>query len=246
MLMSGKNKKYNIYSALLFCLPFLACNPPEGLTIVPSGFSETLSRAPVEVTHLSESAGNGQVTLTWKNPKPVTFRGISITYDNPGTQKQTFPPQTEKAVITGLTNGKDYTFNIRLIIDTGENSILGKNWGEVLSPGLSVKARPQTPDTTPPGEVSNLKGYWIAAAGLWMISWTDPSDNDLAGVEITYTPPWQGGKNVTFFQGRGRFPPGNSWQTKFMIKGQTYSILFRTLDTSGNKSKGVTFNYTAQ
>ena len=86
-----------------------------------------------------------------------------------------------------------------------------------------------TPDTTAPGEVSDF----IAIPGdeEVTLSWSTPSDEDLAGFTVTYTP------------GNGEEAITNSTQTSITITGLTndteYTFTIQTVDETGNSSDGV-------
>ena len=71
---------------------------------------------PAEVTGLTATAGNAQVTLSWTDPTDVDFDHVEITL-SPATSTYTVSAGTETKTITGLTNGTStsVTFTIRNI-----------------------------------------------------------------------------------------------------------------------------------
>jgi hypothetical protein len=87
---------------------------------------------PADVTGLTATAGNGQVTLTWNNPGDADLDHIEISR-NGGTYNTT-NATTVTRTITSLTNGTEYTFTVKAV-DTAENK----------SAGVDVKAKPFRP-----------------------------------------------------------------------------------------------------
>lgn len=84
-------------------------------------------------------------------------------------------------------------------------------------------------DTLPPAEVSNVNG--ISGDGQVVLSWTDPTDEDLNLVEITSVP------------GENRLQIEKGEQTAIinnLTNGTAYTFTLRTIDNSGNRSNGVT------
>ena len=88
-------------------------------------------------------------------------------------------------------------------------------------------------DTTPPAEVTFLSG--IAGDSQITLNWTDPADEDFNRVEISYP------------QGNTPIQIGKEEQTATitgLTNGTTYTFTVRTIDTTGNKSTGVTTSHT--
>jgi hypothetical protein len=88
---------------------------------------------------------------------------------------------------------------------------------------------PATPDTTAPARVDNLTGSY--ASGEVTLTWTDPADEDLDHIEITFTPVAEGvTQPVTV-------PKGTQTVTITGLTDNTeYQFVFRAVDTGGNKS----------
>jgi hypothetical protein len=85
--------------------------------------------APGEVSNLSKSVGNQQVTLNWTDPDDIDLDHIAITWGTDGPANVN--PQTETYTAEGLTNGTEYTFTVKTV-DTSGN----------LSTGQTIKATP--------------------------------------------------------------------------------------------------------
>jgi uncharacterized protein len=85
-----------------------------------------------------------------------------------------------------------------------------------------------SPDTTPPAEVTNLNG--VPGDGEVTLNWTDPNDGDFKEVEITYS-----SSSVTLKIDKG--------EETIIVSGLTndtpYTFTLKTIDENGNKSNGV-------
>ncbi|GHU15795.1 hypothetical protein FACS1894163_03830 [Spirochaetia bacterium] len=178
---------------------------------------------PVEVSNLQAAPETTQVTLTWTDPANPNIAMVEITFSPAAVdvpQPITVIPGTQTRTITGLTNGTEYTFTVK-IMDT-----IGKT-----SPGKTKTAIPA--DTTAPAEVSNLE----AASGNARVTltWTDPADGDFANVEITFSPAAVG---VT--QPITVTPGTQTRAITGLTNGTEYTFTVKTVDTRGNKSSGKT------
>lgn len=109
---------------------------------------------------------------------------------------------------------------------------------------FGCKTEIDTSDKTPPSEVSNLSAENLDGAVL--LSWTDPSDEDLFGIEITYT----GDENsqiraVSAMQEKSVFvaPKTQSAEITNLKNGTEYTFTLKAMDTSGNKSIGKSISF---
>jgi hypothetical protein len=169
---------------------------------------------PGKVTALSAAAGNGEVTLTWTDPTDSDLASIEITW-TPGNGNETVTKGTGTYTASGLTNGNAYTFTVRAKDTTGN-----------LGDGETTTATPK--DSTPPANVTGQSK--IDGQGQVVLSWTDPTDADLASIEITWTP---GGTTPVVI------PKGTEKYTAVVANG-SYTFTIKAVDTSGNKNSGVT------
>jgi len=80
--------------------------------------------APGDVTNVAAEAGNGKVTITWTDPEDKDLDKIKIVDEDTSVATVYVEPGVETATITGLTNGKNYTFRI-ITIDTRGNESEG-------------------------------------------------------------------------------------------------------------------------
>ena len=203
-----------------------------------SGSSTADTTAPAEVTELTAIAGNGKVSLSWKNPGDADLYQVEVSA-SPVAGSLTNPVYLSAVkgaagsfMAEGLTGGQEYTFTVKTIDKT-------LNVGKAVT----VKATPEntgggsTIDTTAPAEVTNLQAE--ALAGAIRLTWSDPTDADLWGIEITSQQ-----KIVT----RSIAPiPENailvakgeqSRKISNLTVGQSYTFTVKTIDNSGNKSAG--------
>ena len=203
-----------------------------------SGSSTADTTAPAEVTELTAIAGNGKVSLRWKNPGDADLYQVEVSA-SPAAGSLTNPVYLSAVkgaagsfMAEGLTGGQEYTFTVKTIDKT-------LNVGKAVT----VKATPEstgggsTIDTTAPAEVTNLQAE--ALAGAIRLTWSDPTDADLWGIEITSQQ-----KIVT----RSIAPiPENailvakgeqSRKISNLTVGQSYTFTVKTIDNSGNKSAG--------
>ena len=203
-----------------------------------SGGSTADTTAPAEVTELTAIAGNGKVSLSWKNPGDADLYQVEVSA-SPAAGSLTNPVYLSAVkgaagsfMAEGLTGGQEYTFTVKTIDKTLN-----------VGTAVTVKATPQSTgggsvaDTTAPAEVGNLQAE--ALAGAIRLTWSDPTDADLWGIEITSQQ-----KIVT----RSIAPiPENailvakgeqSRKISNLTVGQSYTFTVKTIDNSGNKSAG--------
>ena len=181
-------------------------------------------------------AGNACVLLSWKNPDDEDFYGTKITFV-PAVEGVTQPlvilgekSKDSSALIRGLNNGTEYTFSL---------FALDKTHNEARK--VELKAAPvDSSDMSPPAEVTGLKS--VATAGRIGLSWNDPKDEDLFGIEITYKESSAMTRSLAKMEEKSVFAaPGLQYiEVPNLANGTEYTFTVKTMDTSGNKSAGVT------
>ena len=99
-------------------------------------------------------------------------------------------------------------------------------------------------DMSPPAEVTGLKS--VATAGRIGLSWNDPKDEDLFGIEITYKESSAMTRSLAKMEEKSVFAaPGLQYiEVPNLENGTEYTFTVKTMDTSGNKSSGVTVKAT--
>ncbi len=185
-------------------------------------------------------AGNACVLLSWKNPADEDFYGTKITFV-PAVEGVTQPlvilgekSKDSSALIRGLNNGTEYTFSL---------FALDKTHNEAQK--VELKAAPvDSSDMSPPAEVTGLKS--VATAGRIGLSWNDPKDEDLFGIEITYKESSAMTRSLSKMEEKSVFAaPGLQYiEVPNLANGTEYTFTVKTMDTSGNKSAGVTVKAT--
>jgi len=222
---------------ICFTLFFLACffllssckqsvDSVQPATTVPV---QTDTTAPGNPTNITAQAGNGQVTLSWTNPGDSDFNGVVISWTPTGgspSQPVSLTASATSQVITGLTNNTAYTFTIKATDLTGN-----------ISTGVTATKTPAAPDTTAPGNPTNITAQ--AGNGQVTLSWTNPGDSDFNGVVISWTP--TGGSP-------SQPVPLSSSATSQVITGLTnntaYTFTMKATDLTGNISTGGTITRT--
>lgn len=118
-----------------------------------------------QVTDLKGVPGDEEVQLSWTMPEGWNPTEYLITYT---TDSKKIEHTAEQSVtISGLVNGKDYTFDVQAV------------YGNLISGALSVIVKP----TTSRFPVTDLKS--VGSDGMVILSWTKPS----TGV-ASYTLTW--------------------------------------------------------
>lgn len=189
--------------------------------------------APAEVTELKAAPGDGLVVLTWKNPSDEDFYGVQISAE-PAEGVLANPVVVTSNTFTAgaLTNEKSYKFMLKTIDDSLN-----------VSAGVFVDGKPvDSSDKTPPEEVTKLK--LTVADGIAKLTWTDSVSDDVFGYEISYE------SNKIDYASRSTFSAmaentvfvsPKTQKYEFEVEtGKEYSFTIKAVDTSGNKSEGIT------
>ena len=189
--------------------------------------------APAEVTELNAASGDGLVVLTWKNPSDEDFYGVQISAE-PAEGVLANPVVVTSNTFTAcaLTNEKSYKFTLKTIDDSLN-----------VSAGVFVDGKPvDSSDKTPPEEVTKLELEVVD--GIAKLKWKDSVSDDVFGYEISYD------SNKIVYAARSTFSamaentvfvsPGTQKYEFEVETGKEYSFTIKAVDTSGNKSKGIT------
>ena len=122
--------------ALLACFALLSPAPTEGTPPpvpeppgpVPDPVQD--ESVPPQPTGLTAEAGDGQVTLTWDAMSGVT--GWEYQQDSDGVWRNA--GDGTSYTVTGLTNGRTYSFRVRAVNDNGPGSaIVTATWSQGMS-----------------------------------------------------------------------------------------------------------------
>ena len=195
---------------------------------------------PAEVTELKAVAGNGKVSLSWKNPGDADLSQVEISAEPAeGTLKKPVYLAAKKGengsfMVEGLANGTGYTFTVRTI-DKALNKSKGIKTEKAVAPI-------DTSDKTPPKEVESLTAE--ARDGIVLLGWTNPPDEDLYQVEISAEPAAGSLANPVYLAAakgeKGRYAVTG------LANGTGYTFTVKTIDKALNKSAGVKLEKTVK
>jgi hypothetical protein len=187
---------------------------------IASGTSVSTTTVPSDVTNLTTaSVGTTSLTLNWTASTGATsydvYNGATLLGN---TTSATYN-------VTGLTASTQYTFKV-----------VAKNSSGSSTGVTTTVTTASASDTTPPNDVTNLAAG-TATINSIPISWTLSSSNDVANYEVAYSS--NGGSSWTVASS-----VVNSSSTTYTITGlsagTTYTIRVVAIDTSSNRSTGVT------
>ncbi len=159
---------------------------------------------------------------------------------------------TENATIYYTTDGTsptasntEYTGAVEVTEDTTIKAIAVKDGIEnspVSVATVSIKKITDT-DEDAPSDVSSLSATNLDGAVL--LTWTDPSDEDLFGIQITYTENTSSRAILAMEEGSVFVAPCTQSATiSDLVNGTSYTFTVKAMDTSGNKSGGATATIT--
>ena len=203
--------------------------------------SDSTPPAKVTLAENAVMAANSKAVLTWANPADSDFYATRVTVlpalENGNSTLVVEGKASEKSTVTfeGLANGTEYTFTL-YAMDKSLN----------VSDGVPVKATPRyVPDESAPAAVTNLSVSCINGSNgkvNAVLTWTDPSDDDLFGMEVTYAQKTSSRAAVETMSKESIFvaPQNNGVVITDLTAGKTYTFTVIAMDTSGNKSNGAT------
>ena len=224
-------KKFTWFVAILLVtslfFTFVGCKDPEPILD---------TTPPAEVTELTITASNGNALLSWKNPVDEDFDGVKISM-NPaeGTLKNAviLGKEVTSLDVSGLENGKEYTF----IIKTFDTSL---NYSKETIESVSVI---DTSDKTAPAEVTELAATNKDSSVL--LTWKDATDNDILGYEVSWDKSAPINRSSVMESNSMMVAPkAQGCYISNLTNGTTYSFTVKSVDTSGNRSKGQTISIT--
>ena len=175
----------------------------------------TAATLPAAPTSLLPVPGDGAVTLSWSNPGGDTIARYQVrskvtdsTY-TAWTDIDGSRADTTEHTVTGLTNGTEYTFELR-----------ARN---ISGPGQAstVTATPRAPPAAP----ANLLA--TAGDGRVTLSWTNPGDNTIRKYQVRT----DGGGNFTDISGSSRTT--TTYTVTGLTNGTQYTLWVRAVNASG-------------
>jgi chitodextrinase len=135
-----------------------AGNKSAGVTadpVTPNGDLVNDITPPAEVTGLNAEADDGWVTLTWTDPADSDFAHVEITFTPAGgAQPLTVVKGVQSRTVSGLTNDTEYTFTVKTVDTTGNESTGANTTATPIAP-------PPEPDVLT--SLTDIAAYLAAA-----------------------------------------------------------------------------------
>lgn len=183
---------------------------------------------PSRPTGLTANAGNGSVTLMWNPNTEADLKGYFI-YD--GSDDNIFVEADKTSyVVSGLTNGKTYSFEITAVDLTGNQS----ERSEAVS---AIPVNDQAGDTEPPvWESGSLNALYVGETYV-KLAWKEAKDNTgVRGYRI-----YQNGSLIQELAA-----DVYNMQVSGLLSGTAYRFEVEAYDAAGNTSRviwnGITLN----
>ena len=189
---------------------------------------------PAKPTGLSASAGAGQVDLSWDDPSDssITKYQVRLKKGSGAWGSWTDIPSsgatTTSHRVSGLDNGKVYSFQIRAV-NGGGNSLKSN----------TAKATPES-STPKPGAPSGFSAS--RGDGSVTLSWGDPSDNSITKYQVRRkkgSGAWGGWTDIA---GSGSSTTGHT--VSGLDNGSEYSFQVRAVNNGGNGAVSATVEET--
>lgn len=175
---------------------------------------------PGEVTNLvATNITDTTVDLSWTNPSDTDFTHVNI-YESDGTTLVAGPVTDPFLHVYLLVPETSYNWLVKTVDSDGNESA-----------GVSVSFT-TTADSTAPDEVVNLSGS--ATTDTISLSWENPTNSDFSHVNLYYNDGTVIATNVT----------GTTYDITGLASDTSYTIVVKTVDTTGNESTGVSVTVT--
>ena len=179
----------------------------------------TAATLPAAPTNLLPVPGDGAVTLSWSNPGGDTIARYQARSKVTDSDDSTYTAWTDidgsgadttEHTVTGLTNGIEYTFELR-----------ARN---ISGPGRAstATATPRAPPAAPTGLSAT------AGDGQVTLSWINPGDNTIRKYQVSI----DGGGNFTDISGSSRTT--TTYTVTGLTNGTQYTLWVRAVNASGN------------
>ena len=211
-------------------------NYSNGVTIESTVDDTNDYISPGEVCDFNVISADGNAVATWNIPNDEDYAGVEISCE-PAAGTLSTPiilgENTKSISLSGFEIGKTYVFKARTF-DTNLN----------YSNGVTIESTViDTADYDAPGEVSDL--FFENLDEAVKVSWVDPDNEDLFGIEITYLGITQSRTAYTMPENSIIVAPNTCYAIiNNLQNGLNYSFVVRTIDLCGNKSNGIMINLT--
>ncbi len=195
------------------------------------GKASSVGTTPIAVpdapTISSATPGDGQVVLAWNDPSDRSITKYQVrskvrnSDDNTYTDWANIPVTDPNApptgyIVTGLTNGTEYTFAVRAVNDPGNG------------PASTVTARPIAPPA-PPDLQKPKPGYRQVE-----LEWADPNDSTITGYQVSTG---DGGK---FAEISGSGAGTTTHTVPGLENGTEYTLAVRAVNDAGEGKASAT------
>lgn len=170
---------------------------------------------------LTKTISKSSIKLSWQDPPDSDLAEVRIYRGD--TQVAAIPKGVKEFTDTGLTPATDYAYRVTTVDTTGNES-----------KGLPTVGRTRDAVVPPPDEVTDIKT--TVYNDRIKMTWTNPSDVFLLQVVI-----YKDGKPVAYVN-----TPATSFTDYDLDEHATYTYLFRSVDTDGNMSPGVSITETTK
>ncbi len=129
---------------------------------------------PGEIVDGGMIASSGELRLVWTDPEDSDFSHVNI-YDGEGALLDSVQKTEQNYLITGLTDGENYSYVLKTVDKFGNES-----------EGTTLNGVPQQlpADETAPAGITSLTAE--TGDGQIMLRWKDPADFDLWRIVVSY------------------------------------------------------------
>lgn len=207
-----------------------------------SSMSAAGSAKTVSVTTTAQGSGGTATSVISKTyAEAVTF-SMTETEDGVSVEMESSTEGASIYYTVDNTEPSDASAAYSAAIEVTESTVLkaiaikeGIEDSPVSVASIVIKERL---DHTAPAKVSSLSV--TALDSSVRLTWTDPDDEDLFGIEITYSD-GSGRAAAVMEEGSVLIAPGTQTATiSGLVNGTEYTFTVRAMDTTGNKSEAVT------
>ena len=211
-------------------------NYSNGISVESTVLDTNDYDAPSEINNLTVMSTDGNAFLIWDIPADEDYAGVEISCE-PAAGTLSNPivlgKNAKSISLSGFEIGKTYIFKARTF-DTSLN----------YSNGLSVESTVKdTKDYIAPQEITKLVAENLD--GAVKLSWADPDDEDLFGIEITYTEESYSRSVYTMPEKSIIISPNTCYAIINNLQNdKTYTFAVKSIDLNGNKSEGVSIDFT--
>ncbi|MDQ0412893.1 fibronectin type III domain-containing protein [Mesobacillus stamsii] len=154
--------------------------------------------------------------FTWTDPVETDFSSVYL-IDSLGATQDIITKGVQSYTLTGLSPETNYTYIVKAKYSDGSLSN-GKN--------VSFTTAPILIDKTSPGEITNVTTTTTTTGATF--NWSNPADSDFSKVNIYQNGTLKGSST------------NGTYTVSGLTQGTEYNYTFKTVDSTGNESEGIT------